>query len=357
MNESERSDIASAPPPEAILLPMLFGALTQKCISVAAKIGVADLLAGQPMTAAELAAETGVHAPSLYRVLRLLASAGIFSEIEGGKFELTATAELLRADAPNSMRDFAIMQSEDWLWRNFGALTYSVETGKIAHDKVHGIDNWTFLARNREDGETFNRAMTSLSLSAVPPVVAAYDFSGVGRVADIAGGHGFLLAAILKANPRARGVLFDQAAVVEGARELLEREGVMDRVELASGNFFESVPAGADLYVMKHIIHDWDDPQSIEILRNIRAAMAENGKILICEMVVPEGNAPSPSKILDIQMLINLGGRERTADEFESLLRASGFRMTSVIPTKSPISLIEAEPVRFELQPKRPTNF
>lgn len=335
----------SVPPPDAILMQMLFGALMQQSICVAAKLSIADLLAEQPQTAAELAAKTKTHEPSLYRVLRLLASAGIFSETADHKFELTPISALLRSDAPNSMRDFAVMQGEEWLWRNFGALMHSVRTGGTAQAKVHGMESFEFLAQNAEDEEIFNRAMTNLSLSVVPAIVEAYDFSGVGKLVDIAGGHGFLLAGILKANPQMQGVLFDLPPVIEGAGELLEKEGVSDRVELASGDFFESVPAGADVYIMKHIIHDWDDRSSIKILQNIRSAMNENGKVLIAEMVVPKGNEPNPSKILDIQMLVVTGGKERTENEFRRLLESSGFRVARIIPTKSPFSVIEGERV------------
>ncbi|HUR99307.1 MAG TPA: methyltransferase [Pyrinomonadaceae bacterium] len=338
---TERSEFT--PPPEAVLMQMLFGGLMQQCISLAAQLGLADLLAEKPQTAAELAARTGSHEPSLYRVIRVLASVGIFSEGDDGKFGLTPMGGLLRTDAPNSLRDFAIMQSQDWLWRNFAALPYSVETGNIAHDKVHGIDNWTFLSQNAELEAVFNRAMTNLSLSAVPPILQAYDFSDVRKLVDIAGGHGFLLASVLKANPEMKGVLFDQPSVVAGAEELLGREGVRDRVELASGDFFAAVPDGADAYIMKHIIHDWNDAQCVDILRNIRNAMDERGKVLICEMVVPEGNEPSPSKILDIQMMVNLSGKERTAKEFEDLLKRSGFRLTRIVPTMSPFSIVEGQ--------------
>ncbi len=343
MTQPNQSNNAGVPPPEAILSQMLFGALMQQGISIAAKLGIADLLGEKPQTAEELTAKTETHAPSLYRVLRLLASADIFSESADGKFELTPISELLRADAPNSMRDFAIMQGEEWLWRNFGELRHSVKTGETGQAKAHGIESFEFLAQNPTDAEVFNRAMTNLSLSAVPPIVEAYDFSGASKVVDIAGGHGFLLAGILKANPQLRGVLFDLPSVVAGAGELLEKEGVKERVELASGDFFESVPAGADVYIMKHIIHDWNDEQSVQILQNIHSAMNENGKVLICEMVVPEGNQPHPSKVLDIQMLAVTGGKERTEKEFRKFLESSGFRLARILPTKSPFSVIEGE--------------
>lgn len=331
------------PPPNAVLMQRLFGALMHRCIGVAAKLGIADLLHEKPQTAAELAEKTGTHAPSLHRVLRTLASTGIFSETADRRFELTPIAALLRSDTPNSMRDYAIMINDDCFWQAFGELMYSVETGGAAHEKVQGMSTFDFFARNKEAGEVFNRGMTSLSRPVIPAVVGAYDFSGVGRLVDVAGNHGMFLAGILKANPHLQGVLVDLPHVIAGAGELLEREGVNGRVELVTGDFFESVPAGGDAYMMKSILHDWDDERCVQILRNIRSAMREDGKLLIVEMVVPEGNEPSPSKPIDLIMLLMEGGKERTGDEFGRLLEAAGFRLTRIIPTRSPYSIIEGE--------------
>lgn len=336
---------ADVPPPDAILMQMLFGAQMQRSICVVAKLGIADLLAEKPQTAAELAAKTKAHAPSLYRLLRTLASIGIFAETADRKFELTPIAALLREGAPNSMRDFVILMGEDWIWQAWGELMYSVQTGGVAHEKVQGMSSFEFYQRNEEAGKVFNRAMTNFTLAVIPVIVEAYDFFGMGKLVDIAGGHGLLLAGILKANPQTQGILFDLPFVIEGAGELLEKEGVRHRVELASGDFFQSVPAGADAYMMKHILHDWDDESSIKILRNIHSAMNETGKVLIIEMVVPEGDEPHPSKALDILMLVIEGGKERTKDEYRKLLETSGFRLTRVIPTKSPYSVIEGERV------------
>lgn len=329
-------------PPEAVLPQMILGGLMQKSVWTAAKLGIADLVAEQPRNAEEIAAATGTHAPSLYRVLRFLAMAGVFAENSDGKFELTPIAELLRSDTPNSMRDVAIMMGEDWIWQAYGELMHSVKTGGIAHDKVQGMSSFEYYAQNEEVGKIFNRAMTNLSLLSAPAIVEAYDFSGIGKLVDIAGGHGLLLAAILKANPHLQGVLFDLPFVIENAGELLESEGVAMRTEKVSGDFFESVPAGADAYTMKHIIHDWNDEQSVKILQNIHGAMDEDGKVLIVEMVVPEGNAPSPAKGLDLVMLTIEGGKERTEAEYRKLLESSGFNLTRIIPTRSPFSIVEA---------------
>lgn len=334
----------SVPPPDAVLMQMLFGAQMQRSVCLAARLGVPDLLAESAQTAEELAAKTNTHAPSLYRLLRTLASIGLFTENAEKKFELTPTSTLLRGDAPNSVRDFAVMMGEDWIWQAWGELPYSVRTGGVAHEKIQGMGSFEFFQKNAEAGKVFNAAMTNFTRAVVPAFVEAYDFSGINTLADVAGGHGLLLAGVLKANPRLRGVLFDLPFVIEGAGELLEHEGVSDRVELVSGSFFESIPAGADAYMMKHIIHDWDDESSIRILKNIRSAMGESGKVLIVEMVVPEGNEPHPSKALDVLMLVMEGGKERTKDEYGKLLEASGFRLTRVIPTKSPYSVVEGEP-------------
>lgn len=341
MTQINQPGAKNGPPPDALLTQSLFGALITQGVSVAARLGIADLLAEKPQTAAELAARTNTHGPSLYRVLRTLASVGIFAENANGKFELTPVAALLRSNAPDSVRDFAIMFGEDWMWQAWGALMHSVRTGEVAHVKVQGMSSFEYFERNKEAGEVFNRAMTSNSLRQVAPIVEAYDFSGIGKLLDIAGGHGLLLAGILKANRGMQGVLFDMPYVIKDAGELLERQGVSNRVELASGDFFQSVPAGADAYMMKHIIHDWDDEHSIKILKNVLTAMKENAKVLIIEMVVPKGNDPSPSKFLDLQMLCMETGKERTEEEYRKLLEASGFRLNRIIPTNSPYSVIE----------------
>lgn len=322
-------------------MQLLFGGLTQQCICAATKLKIADLVAEQPQTITELAAKTNSDKDALYRVLRMLSSVGIFKQ-EDDKFGLTPMASLLRSDAPNSMYSFALMIGEDWMWRNWGELMYSIQTGKIAHNKVYGMSSFEFFASNTKAGTVFNNAMTNLSKEAVAPIVEAYDFSGVSKIADIAGGHGMLLSGVLKAYPQASGVLFDLATVIEGANSLLEKEGVRDRVEVVPGDFFESIPVGADVYIMKHIIHGCDDAKSIKVLQNVRSAMKKNSKVLIIEMVVPEGNEPSPSKILDILMIIMQGGKERTEKEYKMLLEAADLNLTKIVPTKSSYSIVEA---------------
>jgi ubiquinone/menaquinone biosynthesis C-methylase UbiE len=231
---------------------------------------------------------------------------------------------------------------EEWLWNVMGQMLYSVKTGKPAWARVHGSDAFDYLADNPEHLEIFNRAMTDMTASAAPAIVEAYDFSPFKTIVDIAGGHGYLLSQILKATPGLRGVLFDVEPVIAGAGTILEQEGVTDRVEFAAGNFFESVPSSADAYIMKHIIHDWDDELSNKILRNIARAMSTHAKLLIVEMVVPEGNEPHFSKVMDLGMLVLPGGIERTRAEYHTLLAGADLYLDRIIPTKTPLSIIEA---------------
>jgi len=321
---------------------MVLGCLVSQAVCVAAKLGVADLLAGGPLGASELAEATDTHARSLYRLLRSLASCGVFRERPDGRFELTPLAGGLRSDAPGSMRDAIIFMGEEWYWRVWGNTIHSVRTGRPAWERAHGSEIFPWFAAHPEESRVFDRAMTSFSNLATAAVVEAYDFSGFETIVDVAGGHGLLLSAILRANPSLRGVLFDQPHVIEGARESVASKGLADRCELAGGDFFESVPAGADAYVMKHIIHDWDDERAVLILKNIARAMRDGGRVLVVEMVLPPANVPHLSKVLDIEMLTSPGGVERTEEEYGELFERAGLRLARVVATKSPYSVVEA---------------
>jgi hypothetical protein len=323
-------------------MQMAGGAFISQAVSVAAKLGLADLLAAKPQPISELAAATKMHERSLYRLLRCLASVGVFAETDPHVFSLTPLAEPLRKDAPNSVRDLLIFMGEPWHWQVYGEMLYSVETGKPAWGRVHGAEVFDYFGQHPAEAETFNRAMTNLSLMAIPAIVGAYDFKGIRTLADIAGGHGLLLSGILKANPELKGLLFDLPQVLEGATALLEKEGVAERVEMKRGSFFEAVPAGADAYLMKHIIHDWDDERSLTILKNIHRAMPAHGKLLLVEMVITNGNEPHFGKVQDMEMLVSPGGIERTESEYRELLRQAGFELTRIIPTASPLSIVEA---------------
>lgn len=330
-------------PTEAVLGQIMMGAFTSQAVYVAAKLGIADLVKDNPRPVAELALETNTDEGALYRVLRALASIGVFVETAPKNFALTPFAEPLLSDRPGSMRDMAIWIGEEAHWRVYGEMLYSVQTGNPAFKRTHGEEVFQYMFEtNRELGDIFNRAMTSFSSSVAPAIAQAYDTSNAQTLVDIAGGHGLLLSAFLKANPNLKGVLFDVPTVIEDAGALLESEGVAARVETATGDFFQSVPAGGDFYMMKHIIHDWDDERSLAILKNIHSAMNENGKILIVEMVVREGNEPDFSKIMDLEMLVTPGGVERTAEEYRELLERANFRLTRIVPTASPYSIVEA---------------
>ena len=339
-NRSVQSE--SAPPPQFAMLQLITGFWVSRAIYVAAKLGLADLVKDSPKTADELARLTGTHSPSLYRALRALASVGVFTDDGRGRFAQTPLSETLRSDTPGSLRALAIVELGQEHYPAWGNLMHSVKTGEIAFDNLFKQNAWEYYAQNPEDASNFNESMRGLTEMVNVAVLEAYDFSGADKLVDVAGGTGRLISSILSAYPRMRGVLFDLPHVIAEAGPLLDAAGVRDRCETSTGDFFRSVPEGGDAYVMKWIIHDWDDEKSTAILKNIRRAMDEKGKLLLIEMVVPEGNQPDLSKFLDLDMMVMTGGRERTEAEFNSLLAASGFKLTRVVRTASPICVIEA---------------
>jgi hypothetical protein len=329
-------------PPQAILNQMLMGYVVSQGIYVAAELNIADKLQVRAKNAEELAIETNSHAPSLFRLMRLLTSLGIFSRDNENRFSLTPLSECLLSNRPDSLRDFAVMMGHQGHWRVYEETLYSVQTGKMASEKVYQMPIWEYFAQNKEVAEIFDKAMTSFTSGIAPAIAASYDFSKFATLADIGGGHGILLAEILKANPNLKGVLFDQPYVVEGATDRFEKEGLANRCQLVGGNFFESVPKGCDAYLMKHIIHDWDDELSAKLLQNCRDAMEVGATILLVEMVVEETDEPSFAKILDIEMLLMPGGKERTAKEYSELFEKCGFKLLNVHATPSPMNIVEA---------------
>jgi hypothetical protein len=341
MSQPGNAPLNTERPVNEVLMEMTNGLWTTQLLHVAAKLRIADHLASGPKSVDALAEATGTHAPTLYRVLRALTNVRVFSENDDHTFALTPISELLRSDAPVSMRAWAEMRGEEWLWRSWGTLMYSLKTGEPAFDHVFGISPWEYFRDHPEESEVFNGAMTSISRMFNAPVVAAYDFAGIGTLVDVAGGHGSLLAAVLKANPSLRGILFDLPQVVEGGRTRMEDEGLSDRCEVRSGSFFEAVPEGADAYMLKFIIHDWNDDKASVILRNIHKALPEGGKVLVVDQVVPGPNVFAMSKFLDIEMLLVPNGRERNEEEFRALLEASGFALSRIVPTASPLSIVE----------------
>ncbi|MDQ2973775.1 MAG: acetylserotonin O-methyltransferase [Acidobacteriota bacterium] len=340
---TEQNEPEKGVPPSVAMLQMISGFWISRAIYIVAKLGLADHLRDGHKTADELAAVTGTHAPSLYRVLRALASVGVFAEDAKRAFALTPLSETLCTDAPGSLRAFATVELGEEHYPAWGELLHSVKTGEIAFDHAFGMPVWKFFEQNPENAKTFNDAMTGMTLAVNDAVLNSYDLSSISKIVDVGGGHGSLIASILKANPQMKGVLFDAPSVAEGAQGRIEVEGIADRCEVVAGDFFQSVPGGGDAYILKWIIHDWDDERSNTILRNCHRAMTENGKLLLVEAVVPRGSEPHFSKFIDLNMLVMTGGRERTENEYRMLLETSGFKLTSIIPTESPMSVIEGE--------------
>jgi hypothetical protein len=332
------------PPLQQTMLGHITGYWTAQLVFVAAKLGIADALAKGPLTADALAKRVGAHAPSLRRVLRALAAHGIFKEGPGGRFRLTPLAETLRGDRPGSLRSFALMMVDGYNWHAWGALEHSVRTGEPAFDRVHGVPVFRYLEQHPEEERAFAASMASISGTENAAIARAYPFARLRRLVDVGGAHGHLLATILRRHRRLHGVLYDQPQVVRAAAEsgFLSAPEISGRCETIGGSFFDSVPAGADGYIMKYIIHDWDDDRCIRILSNCRDAMAQDAKVLIVEHVISPGNAPDWGKQLDMNMLALTGGRERTREEFRDLLARAGLALRRVLPTACPLGIVEA---------------
>jgi hypothetical protein len=325
-----------------LLNQVALGYIVSAALNVALELGIADRLANGPRTAEDLAKEASVNEDGLYRVLRALASAGIFEEQAARTFALNTPARMLMR-GPASLHDLGLWMTDPFHFRVYAEMLHSVTTGQPAVEKVTGMPVFEYFARDPRLSAVFNNAMTSWSGPTVAAALKAYDFSGIRVLVDVAGGHGFVLASVLRQYPAMRGVLFDLEHVITGAAPVVEAAGVSDRVQMASGDFFESVPAG-DAYIMKNIIHDWDDERAVVILRNIRTAMTRpaDGRVILLEAVIPPGNQPDFGKLIDLEMLLMPGGRERTADEFASIFERAGFRLARIVPTESPLSVIEA---------------
>ncbi len=327
--------------PRDAMLTMTNGFRVSQAIHVAATLGIADLLKDGTRTVEELAKTTGTDAPALSRLLRALASVGVFTETEG-RIGQTPLSETLRSDAPGSVRAWAMHIGQQYFWNSWGHLLNSIRSGNSAFGELYGMTAWEYRAAHPEANAIFNAAMTSNSLGVVDAIVAAYDFSKIRVVVDVAGGEGALLAAIVAANPHLRGILFDQPHVLARAKVLLEGAGVHDRCDIVSGSFFEQLPKGGDVYILKSIVHDWDDPSSVSILRQCRAAINDGGRLLLVEQVLKGANESDSAKFADLMMLVMLGGRERNAGEFQRLCFEAGFRLTKIIPTGSRYSIVES---------------
>jgi O-methyltransferase domain/Dimerisation domain len=342
---STTEPIMTEPTPQDLMQRMMTGYWLSQAIYVAAKLRVADRLADAPQSIEVLSEATGTHPPALYRLLRALASVGIFSEDDqgSGKFGLTPAAETLRSDAPGSLWSMAIMMGEEH-YHAWGGLLESVRTGKTAFDRLYGKPVFAYLTEHPEKARIFDASMTAIHGRETAAVLDAYDFSDIGVLADIGGGNGSNLIGMLGRYPGMRGVLFDLPHVVERAEEAIRAAGLTGRCEAVGGSFFKPIPVEADAYFLRHIIHDWDDEDAGRILRNIRLAMPPGARLLLVEHVLPPGNAPSFGKLLDLNMLIVPGGVERTEDEFRRLYEAAGFRLNRVVPAQGDLSVIEGLP-------------
>jgi hypothetical protein len=336
-------------PPALLLRHLAFVMRVSRAIYAGAELGVADILASGPQTSAEIACRTGTHAPTLRRLLRALVAHGVFEEHMPDSFRLNAAGELLRKDVAGSQRAGVLFTAGALRWQLWSDFLQSVRTGEAVAERAFGKSIFEHLKDDAEESALFNQAMTSFSAALSESVMAAYDFSVFGRIVDVGGGNGRFLMDILVANPNVRGILFDLPNVVSTATTLVNASAAAARCEIVAGDFFGSVPSGADAYLMKQVVHDWDDPRAVAILKSCRRAMAPAAKLLIVERVMPEtaeqGRA-AEAYLLDLEMLVNTpGGRERSETEIKAILAAAGFHVMRIVPTPAPVSVIEARPV------------
>ena len=334
------SQVASVSPTMA-LLQVLSGFWSARAVYIAAKLGLADLVQDGPKTAAELAVLTGTHAPSLYRVLRALASTGWFEEDADGRFQPTALTSGLQTGIPGSLRHFAMTELGEEHYPAWGDLLFSVRTGELAFNHVFGMANWEFWASHPDNAHIFNQAMSEVTGVLEPAVLEALDLSGLDKIVDVGGGRGTLMASILRAYANPRGVVLDLPHVIEQGARHIHDQGLSTRCELVAGDFFEGVPRGGDAYILKWVIHDWDDARSVAILKNCHRAMSPNGKLFVIEAVIPSGNEPFFHKFMDLNMLVMTGGRERTESEYRALFDAGGFHLNRIISSPTEISVLE----------------
>jgi hypothetical protein len=330
-------------PPQLVLQQLIQGFQVTQCIYVAAKLGIADLLKDGPRTSEDLAQVTGTHAPSLYRVLRLLTAVDLLTEGETHSFALTPLGAYLQTGVPGSMHDTVLLYGDKPFWQAWGDLLHRVETGEPSFHYVFGLSLFDYNQLHPEHATLFNNMMTEWTASVAPTVAAAYDFSAIQTLVDVGGGHGQMLASILQVHPTLHGVLFDLPYVVAGASPLLETAGVASRCEAIGGDAFTAVPAGYDTYLLSRVIHDWNEERAIALLTRCHQAMPPWGKVLLVERVILTDSTPQVLVMeSDVQMLVMAGGKERTDAEYRALLNAAGFELTRLIPVLPPFYVIEA---------------
>ncbi len=335
---------SGAPGGRRALFELIAGKWISQAVSVGAELGIADILRDGPRSAADIATIVGASEDAVFRLLRALASVGLVSSEPGQRFALTVSGHYLRGDVPGSLRGWARFVGHAVTWRPWGELAYSVRTGQPAFDHVFGAPIFEYLATDADAAAILNEAMTSTSSIDANAIVQAYDFSRIRTLVDVGGGHGLMLATALKANPHMRGILFELPHAIDGAAALLKREGVAHRCELVGGDFFRSVPEGGDAYMLKLVVHDWDDDRALHILRNCHQVMRPQNRLILVDYVLRPGDAPDFGKFVDLEMLVlTAGGRERTESEFRGLLAKAGFELTQIIPTATPKCVIEGE--------------
>lgn len=333
---------SSAPPPAVAMLHLIVGRWVSAAVGVAAELRVADQFASGPRSVEDVAGALGAHPPTLLRVLRALASVGVFAEEPDGRYRNTALSEQLRS-GPGSLRAFARLLGRPTVSKAWDDLLGSVVTGGSAFERVNGATLFDQCAADPALGEAFHTAMTARSAMELDAILAAFDARDVDTLVDVGGGHGLFLARVLERNPTQRGILFDLPEVVRGAGELPRDADGRPRVEVVPGDFFGTIPAGADGYVLKRILHDWSDEDARRILRRVHAAAPAGSRLFVLDAVIEAGNAPDFAKLLDLQMLVLLpGGRERTLPEWEAMLGEEGFALERVVPTAAPIAILEA---------------
>ena len=341
MSALEKDDVQPQPvPPPVAMMQIMMGMWVAQIVSAIAQLGFADRMADGLQTADEIALASGANPQATNRLLRAAANLGVVHETAPRHFALTPLGETLRSNVPGSMRDFVMAETAPGHWLPWGRLGDAIRTGRSQTQETLGIPVWEYYAKNHDEGMSFARAMSNLSALVAEDVGRVYDAGDAKTIVDVGGSEGVLLRGLLRKSG-ARGILFDRPEIIEHSREVIAADPLADRIELAGGDFFAEVPKG-DLYILKSVLHDWPDAKCIDILKTLRRAAAPNARLLVVEMLVPETPAPSPVLFLDLNMLVMLDGRERTAGEYGELLRAGGWAMERVIPTDGMFSVIEA---------------
>jgi hypothetical protein len=343
MSNTARQSEEPTRSPQQILMQVPQGMWVAQCVATAARLGIADALAqSQPQGSTALARAVGADASALARLLRALASLGVLAEPIPQQYALTSVGELLRADVPGSMRDWLIAETDTPHWQAWGQLYEGVRSGRTVVPELFGMHIYEYYAAHPADLAFFSRAMGNVSALVAHGTVQHYDFSRARQIIDVGGADGGLLLAILDANPHVHGTVFDRPQVVEAARQAIEAKNYQARCHAVGGDFFQAVPRGGDLYLLKFILVDWKDAEALRILQNCRAAITPDGKVLVIEMTIPDDNNPSPGQLFDLNMLVMTGGQERTQSEYGALFAKAGFRLNRVVPTGSPFQVMEA---------------